>query len=66
MLHLLYQLDVREIQHNINRLKKGKGEELKQALVREIEIAEHKGEVKGLKGFVVMDSAADEQESISS
>ena len=48
--------------YNINRLKKGKREEWKQALVQEM--AEHKGEVKGLKGFVVMDSAADEQESI--
>jgi hypothetical protein len=48
--------------YNINRLKRGKGEEWKQALVQEM--AEHKGEVKGLKGFVVMDSAADEQESI--
>lgn len=48
--------------YNINRLKKGKREEWKQALVQEM--AEHKGEVKGLKGFVVMDSAADEQESM--
>jgi hypothetical protein len=48
--------------YNINRLKKGKREEWKQALVQEM--TEHKGEVKGLKGFVVMDSAADEQESI--
>jgi hypothetical protein len=50
--------------NNINRLKKRKREEWKQALVQEI--AEHKGEVKDLKGFVVIDSAADEQESISS
>src|SRR5919108_698430 len=34
--------------YNINRLKRGKREEWKQALVQEI--AEHKGEVKGLKG----------------
>jgi hypothetical protein len=47
--------------YNINRLKKGKREEWKQALVQEM--TEHKGEVKGLKGFVVMDSAADEQEA---
>lgn len=50
--------------YNTNRLKKRKREEWKQPLVQEI--AEHKGEVKGLKGFVVMDSAADEQESTSS
>ena len=50
--------------YNTNRLKKRKREEWKRALVQEI--AQHKGEVKGLKGFVVMDSAADEQESISS
>jgi len=60
MLHLLYQLDVRQIQHY--SIEEGQERRVKQALVQEM--AEHKGEVKGLKGFVVMDSAADEQESI--
>jgi heme-degrading monooxygenase HmoA len=59
---MLDNQDIKYIKHNRARLKAGKREESTKRLMQFF--ADLEGKVKGMKGFVIMDSLKDSQESI--